>query len=82
MLPYMNDSQKVIHMAIFQFTKKKEYRNHIQYIPIAKKQSIPTIKNIFSISDGRELASTHLDGKGETTKNEKKILQTKNKTNS
>lgn len=33
------------------------------YVPMAKKQSIPTIRKIFSINDGREFASMHLDGK-------------------
>lgn len=44
-----------------QFIKSNIFGNSKQiYIPIAKKQSIPTIRNIFSIIDGRELASMHL----------------------
>lgn len=39
--------------------KKKKNEHHI-YVPIAKKQSIPTIKNIFSVNDGLDLASMHL----------------------
>lgn len=33
------------------------------YIPMVKKQSIPTIRKIFSIIDGLELASMHLNSK-------------------
>lgn len=50
----------------------------IVHIPMAKKQSIPTIRNIFSISDGLELASMHLRWK-KMKKEKKKSKQSSNK---
>lgn len=43
-----------------------------EYIPMAKKHSIPTVRKIFSMTDGLELASMHLN----TRNTEKRKRQT------